>query len=425
MNENPSNTTLIMFTASYPYGAVEESFIHKEVTYLSSAFNRIVIVPTSLPLGTERIQRELPKNIYIDDQLLVQQKTRIKMFFFTLKRILIALTSKHFYTEIMLIPRSILKFAAIKRIVGSLSGALLIRKWAVEYANQNKSSLSKTIFYTYWFNHATMGIGMVKKEYPMIKLVSRAHRGDLYEEHLDPPFIPYRYSTLSLIDRLYLISEHGYNYISKRYPIFHHKFEVARLGVMDPCFNVQSSQDGIFRIVSCSYVVPVKRIELIIQGLKVLGQKYPEEFFNWIHIGYGPSKKQLEDMATECLSSNISFNFMGYIPDVISFYQTHQVDLFINVSSSEGIPVSIMEAQSCGIPVIATAVGGTPEIVSRNVGLLLGKDPTPEEISDAIWDMKKDPYILGILKKNSKANWNMNYDAEKNYKKFSFDLLNL
>jgi len=45
--------------------------------------------------------------------------------------------------------------------------------------------------------------------------------------------------------------------------------------------------------------------------------------------------------------------------DVLNYYASNPVDVFINTSSSEGLPVSIMEAMSFGIPVIATNVGGT------------------------------------------------------------------
>ena len=58
--------------------------------------------------------------------------------------------------------------------------------------------------------------------------------------------------------------------------------------------------------------------------------------------------------------------------------------MFINVSSTEGIPVSIMEAMSFGIPVIATAVGGTPEIVNNENGYLLSKDPSAKELAEVI-----------------------------------------
>lgn len=422
MTDKSLNSDLILITASYPYGAVAESFLDKEIPYLSSAFDTVTILPRTLPSETESTKRTLPKNVYLDNSLLLQQDTPADRMLHLLQTILLTITSKYFYSEVFKNHWTITNITALKRIAGFLSEALRIREWAQKYAGRNDMDLSKTVFYTYWLDAATMGIGMAKKERHAIKLVSRVHRGDLYEEQHDPPYIPYRYETLSLLDRLYLISEHGYNYLAQKHLPLQGIFEVARLGVEDPGFITESSQDGKFRIVSCSYVVPVKRIDLLIYGLTELGQKHPEESFEWVHIGYGPLKEQMEDMARRCLPSNISFNFLGYVPDVISIYRNNQIDVFINVSSSEGIPVSIMEAQSCGIPVIATAVGGTPEIVSSDVGALLSKNPTPQEIADAIWTLKTDSNRLELLKKNSKSNWNEKYDAKNNYQTFSAKL---
>lgn len=59
--------------------------------------------------------------------------------------------------------------------------------------------------------------------------------------------------------------------------------------------------------------------------------------------------------------------------------------MFINVSSSEGLPVSIMEACSFGIPIIATNVGGTAEIVQAGVnGILLKEQFETEVLKQAI-----------------------------------------
>lgn len=422
MIDRSSKSTLVLITASYPYGAVAESFLNTEVPYLSSAFDTVIILPRTLPSKTEKTKRTLPKNVYVDNSLLLQRDTSADRMLYKIHTILSAVTSRYFYSEILKNPRTITNVTALKRIGVFLSRALRTWKWAQKYTKQNNINLSKTVFCTYWLGAATMGIGMAKKEHPEIRIVSRAHRGDLYEERHDPPYIPYRYETISFLDRLYLISDHGYNYLTHEYPNFQGKFEVARLGVEDPGFITEISQDGTFRVVSCSYVVPVKRIDLLIQGLKELGQKHPEGSFEWVHIGYGPLKEQMEETAKKCLPSNISFRFLGYVPDVISIYQNNCVDVFINVSSSEGIPVSIMEAQSCGIPVIATAVGGTPEIVSNDVGILLSKNPTPQEIADAIWMLKKDSSKLELLKKNSKSNWNKMYNAKKNYQMFSSKL---
>ena len=66
----------------------------------------------------------------------------------------------------------------------------------------------------------------------------------------------------------------------------------------------------------------------------------------------------------------------GHAPhgDVAVYYASHAVDAFINVSASEGLPVSIMETQSFGTPVIPTSVGGTPELVTQQNGWLLPCD---------------------------------------------------
>jgi colanic acid/amylovoran biosynthesis glycosyltransferase len=424
MTDRPSNSTLILSTGTYPYSAVEESFLDTEIPYLSSAYDIVTILPRTLPSETERTERTFPKNVYVDNSLLSQQDTLIDRRLYKLHTILLAITSRYFYSEILKNPWTITNITALKRITGYLSEALRTWKWTQEYAKRNDICLSKTVFYTHWLGAATMGIGMAKKEHPEIRLVSRAHGGDLYEERHDPPYIPYRYETFTFLDRLYLISAHGYNYLTHKYPHSQSKFEVARLGVEDPGFITETSQDGTFRVVSCSYIVPVKRIDLLIQGLNELGQKHPEGTFEWVHIGYGPLKEKMEDIAKKCFPKNISFHFVGYVtnPEVISFYQNNCVDVFINVSSSEGIPVSIMEAQSCGIPVIATAVGGNPEIVSNDVGILLSKNPTPQEIADAIWILKEDSSRLELLKKNSKSNWNKMYNAKKNYQTFSSKL---
>ena len=75
--------------------------------------------------------------------------------------------------------------------------------------------------------------------------------------------------------------------------------------------------------------------------------------------------------------------FMGYVPNVeiMQFMEESNVDVFINLSTSEGVPVSIMEAQSYGIPVIATNVGGTGEIIDKDNGILLSHAPHSKMLS--------------------------------------------
>lgn len=78
-----------------------------------------------------------------------------------------------------------------------------------------------------------------------------------------------------------------------------------------------------------------------------------------------------------------------------------------------------MEAQSFGIPVIATAVGGTPEIVTEDVGILLSENPSPEEIANAIEFFIDNPEITKRMRLKSIENWEKNFNAVKNFTEFA------
>jgi len=127
------------------------------------------------------------------------------------------------------------------------------------------------------------------------------------------------------------------------------------------------------------------------------------------------------------LPKNVEYRFLDYIPnvDVINFYKKNPIDVFINVSQSEGLPLSIMEAQACGIPVIASSVGGNKEIINEKVGILLNVDPTPEEIANAIIDFMKNPELIKEKKYFSKMNYEEKYNASKNYQSFAQELIKL
>ena len=115
---------------------------------------------------------------------------------------------------------------------------------------------------------------------------------------------------------------------------------------------------------------------------------------------------------------NLFVNLLGFIPSVYDYYSNHSVDVFLNVSNSEGIPVSIMEAENCGIPIIATAVGGNPEIVSADCGVLLSANPTSHEIAEALFSTVQNPDTHLELRKGAHNMWKQNFNVHTNSKEF-------
>ena len=282
-----TNENLVLITKSYPFSAVSESFLDLEIPYLSKAFDYVVILPCSLPAEIERVERKLPANISVDISLIrekLQRKDpREYNVAFNVGK------SRYPYHELFRRPNILLDAAiSIRRAIYHLYEALHVRNWVLRYIKQNNSDLTRTVFYTYWMAGATMGVGLAKRRYSEIKLVSRAHGWDIYEERHSPPCLPFRSPTLAPLDRLYLISEHGESYITKKYPHIKSKLLISRLGVRATGFLSEASADGVFRVVSCSNVVPVKRIQLIISGLKELGLSRPDLEIEWVHIGSGP-----------------------------------------------------------------------------------------------------------------------------------------
>ncbi|MBN1683145.1 glycosyltransferase [Candidatus Bathyarchaeota archaeon] len=422
------NTELFLITNSYPFGAIAESFLDKELPYLSQFFENVTIVPLSYPLEVEYINRELPNNVFCDTSFVEQgriaKKNRSQKKF---KEKIKLFSVKPLYKEVYYNPRIFYDRNISGKMINYLNLALRMENWLKKYIKKNNVNLKSTIFYTYWMTWATLGIGLTKSVIKDIKLVSRAHGYDLYEERHSPPYIPFRTATLSKIDKLYLVSEHGKNYIIKKYPLLKNKVKVSRLGVTPQKTLSESSSDGAFRLLSCSYIVPVKRIELIIRGLNLIGRKRPYLKIIWTHIGYGLLMEEIAKLASDTLPNNVKVKFLGFLknPEVLEYYRENPIDVFINTSSSEGVPVSIMEAQSFGVPAIAPRVGGVPEIVSDNCGILLNENPSPLEISDAIEFFINNKDLARKKRVNSYMNWDAKFNAEKNFCEFVKQLINL
>jgi len=403
---------LVLLTSSYPYDiASEQTFLDNEVSYLSENFSRVIIVPQQ----RSATKCSVPANIEIrEDYSITLAKGKIigaipKIFF-----------SPIFYKDIMVHPSIFLHPTLLIRLITYLSVTEITRNWVCKFIEKERLDPSQCIFYTYWFDASTLGIGLVKNIYPEICVISRAHGYDLYAERHSHAYLPCRTQSLDVLDSLFLASDASTQYISNRYPEYAHLCETSRLGVADPGFITSHSKDGVLRIVSCSFLVPVKRVDLIVRGLSQAARLRPELRIEWHHFGKGRLKPVIESLAQENLPDNASAFFPGYpsLEYLLSFYKDNPIDVFVNVSESEGTPVSIMEAISCGIPIVATAVGGNPEIVSDQNGKLLDPNPTPKEIASALLSIWDEPDLALKKRKQSRRIWQEKYNADQNFQSF-------
>ena len=206
----------------------------------------------------------------------------------------------------------------------------------------------------------------------------RLHGFDLYEELYDG-YIPFRYNMLKKTDLILLISEFGKKYLSKRYPAFLDHMFVNRLGVKYKS-KVANSDDQTFKILTCATLVPLKRMDLLAEAINDL--KFPVK---WLHLGDGDERQKIETIMNEA-PDNVSYEISGWLPanKILDRIIDFSPDLFVNVSTTEGVPVSIMEAYSCGVPALATDVGGSHEIVNHQNGKLIPANITSQQLTEEL-----------------------------------------
>ena len=122
------------------------------------------------------------------------------------------------------------------------------------------------------------------------------------------------------------------------------------------------------------------------------------------------------------LPDNIHVKLTGTVLNdkVYQIYSTEPFHVFVNVSKSEGVPVSIMEAMSFSIPVVATSVGGTAELVDEGKnGFLLDENFRTEELVALLYRFYKMPeeeYVR--YRMDARSKFKAQYDAEHNYAEF-------
>jgi colanic acid/amylovoran biosynthesis glycosyltransferase len=121
--------------------------------------------------------------------------------------------------------------------------------------------------------------------------------------------------------------------------------------------------------------VVVKNLGLLLRAFALLVQW--KIAFRGVLIGDGPCHDDLKRLARD-LGMNDHVEFVGAATQDDILPRLQRADVAVLSSSNEGMPVSLMEAAACGVPVVATAVGGIPELVRDGVtGLLAPPEPEP------------------------------------------------
>jgi glycosyltransferase involved in cell wall biosynthesis len=123
-------------------------------------------------------------------------------------------------------------------------------------------------------------------------------------------------------------------------------------------------------------------LDTLIESAALVARAYPDILF--LVAGKGPSKQFIEDRIKELGIEN-NANLTGFVPDELLPAYYNAADYFVLPSASgEGLPLVLFEAMACGLPVVATAVGGTPEIIEHMKNGFLVPPRNPKAMTEAL-----------------------------------------
>jgi len=410
---------LFLITSHYPYGK-GESFLSDELKVAESHFDTITII--SLSKAPDEIKRFIPSNCTVVNtrkkRIIIKHFLKSLLTFLNIQTIREFFYSQTKYKDNFII--SLKKLFISNYIISILSSCF--KNLQIDYKN--------AVFYSYWLSSSAAFLVRLKQQHPESTYISRAHGGDCFFER---GYQVYRREIISGLDAIYSISEAGRKDILNHFGSYiksGNAIRVNRLGILKTATAVnpyESQKNNMINIVSCSNVIQLKRLDMIIDTLSVV------DFckISWVHFGDGDFMEKIQNYARDKLSNkaNIHYEFKGFVlnNEILNYYGTNPIDLFINTSDVEGIPYSIMEAFSFDIPAIARNVGGNAEIIDdyRN-GFLLDKNVSCLEIAKRLKEYQEwnnDRKIT--MRLNALTTYEYKYDAEKNYNIFFQDIVNL
>lgn len=391
------NKTLHLFTAQFPFGNKSETFLETEVKFLSQGFHKVVIYPSFKVEGL----RSIPENCEVNELFWSPPLTKGQKIHFLLRYLFSA-------TQILNNER---KDKGLKTFWNGRKvflDILVQQLQKFELLKKHKLLNDDDVYYDYWYIDSTLALALAKKKGLLSFFYARAHSFDLYDERWPTTGVPFRNYVYSMITNVFFISKMGMRYFFAKLPgADNRKAMVSYLGVQRQN-HISPTKKNAFTLVSCSSIVEHKNVQSIPELLNSQSHSV-----NWFHLGDGPLKEVLLN-ETAKLKKHISFTHLGHLAnrDVLEFYRNNAINGFISLSLVEGLPVSMMEAMSFGVPILTKNVGAISELITNETGMLIEENDNPVEVLEQFLTKKWNPERIQEFQCKY-------FDGEENYRNFT------
>lgn len=363
---------LIVLTHDYPASRGDASFLGNEINELAAHFGRVLVVPL---IGPAHDPLPLPAGVSASEPVFPDRDRLVRR----------GLWNGSSLGRAAVLAREDCRLLRRPAHIRSLALATLVGRACASHRPLNRALAEhpRSVVYSFWGAGPAYALPWL----PLSghRTVVRFHRTDLYPD-LHGGYLPWRRAILRAADAAVAISRRGAEELRRtreqlglRTPVV-----LAKLGTPDAGASPEAVAGEPVHIVSCSAVIPVKRVQVIFEAVTHVARARP---VRWTHFGDGAQFEGLKAQAARPIPG-LTVDLRGRQPNraVHEFYRSTHVDCFLNLSDSEGLPVSIMEALSYGIPAVATDAGGTKELVgpAQRTGLLLPVGCTGQQAGAAV-----------------------------------------
>lgn len=184
------------------------------------------------------------------------------------------------------------------------------------------------------------------------------------------------------------VSEANARYVVEAFGVPAEHVRVIPCGIDTNRFRPAGPPTGPGRIVCVARLARVKNLGLLLEACALLQDRAVE--FNCSIVGDGPCRFELEELRARLgLASVVELVGAAEQAEVRAWWRRATVAVL--TSENEGMPVSLMEAAACGVPAVATAVGGVPELVEDGVTGLLTPAGDAPALARALERLLTDP----------------------------------
>ena len=405
---------IVLVTSSYPYGT-EEEFPAQEASRWP--LDRVAV--TVAPLKKPGPVNPMPPGVELDPRL-ADHRTPARKMLSTAAAALHPLMMREVVSLARARSLSPARLLAALRVVGQ---TLLVRRGLEQVLGPVGPDV---VVYTYWHSAATYAAVLLKRAGRVRAVVSRGHGSDVYEAIAPAQWHALKRQLAGEVDHTWTVSESGATELADRYGVDPARVSVSRLGVVVPPTVGPEPRADVFRILSVSTCTPLKQVPLIARAVGALADEHPGTAIHWTHLGDGPGLEELRELFARLRTTRpgLDGSLPGFVAHVAveKLLRTQPFDVMVNASTSEGVPVSIMETMSYGIPTIAPAVGGVPELVRPETGWLLPTPVSEEALTRALGTALAERTQPG-RRRASRALVERQFDSEANYRAFAEELV--